>query len=63
MFGGYASFWRYCGARLAEEPIEEDRIPYPLWDSFLWEEWKTSEHGAGEVGLRSGPLSSLQAVR
>jgi hypothetical protein len=62
-FGGYTSFWRYCGARLADETIEEDKIPYPLWDSSLWEEWKASEHGTKEVGLRSGPLSSLQAVR
>ncbi len=62
-FGGYTSFWRYCGSRLEEGTFEEEKIPYPLWDSSLWEEWKTSEHGAKEIGLRSGPLSSLQAVR
>ena len=62
-FGGYTSFWRYCGARLLEGAFDEVRIPYPLWESSLWEEWKTSEHGTKEVGLRSGPLSSLQAVR
>ena len=48
---------------MADETIEEDKIPYPLWDSSVWEEWKASEHGTKEVGLRSGPLSSLQAVR
>ena len=63
MFGGYTSFWRYCATRLAEDTVEEDKIPYPLWHSGLWEEWKASEHGTKEVGLRSGPLSSLQAVR
>jgi hypothetical protein len=62
-FGGYTSFWRYCGARLSEGAFEEERIPYPLWDSSLWDEWKSSEHGTKEVGLMSGPLSSLQAVR
>jgi hypothetical protein len=62
-FGGYTSFWRYCAARLAEEGIEQDRVPYPLWDSSLWKEWKASEHGTNEVGLQSGPLSSLQAIR
>jgi hypothetical protein len=63
LFGGYASFWAYCARRLIEDPPEEERIAYPLWRSSLWEEWKTSEQGAKEAGLRSGPLSSLQAVR
>lgn len=63
-FGGYTSFWRYCGTRLAEGSVEEEKIPYPLWDSTLWDEWKTSEQGTtGEPGLQSGPLPSLQAVR
>jgi Sulfotransferase family len=63
LFGGYASFWAYCARRLIEDPPEEERIAYPLWRSSLWEEWKTSEQGVKEAGLRSGPLSSLQAVR
>ncbi|CAA9401303.1 hypothetical protein AVDCRST_MAG82-223 [uncultured Rubrobacteraceae bacterium] len=66
VFGGYTSFWRYCGTRLSEGAFDDERIAYPLWDSSLWEEWRASEQGpAGtrEVGLQSGPLSSLQAVR
>ncbi len=63
LFGGYASFWGYCARRLIEDPPEEERIPYPLWGSSLWKDWKAPEHGAKEIGLRSGPLSSLQAVR
>jgi hypothetical protein len=62
-FGGYTSFWRYCGARLAEEAVDEDGIPYPLWNSSLWAEWKASERGTRELDLQSGPLSSFQAVR
>ena len=63
LFGGYASFWNYCARRLIEDPPEGERIAYPLWGSPLWEEWKNSEQGAREAGLRSGPLSSLQAVQ
>jgi len=61
-FGGYASFWGYCARRLIEDPPEEERITYPLWGSSLWEEWKSSVHRSKEAGLKSGPLSSLQAV-
>jgi len=66
VFGGYASFWSYCARRLVEDPPEEERMTYPLWASALWEEWRRSEQGsvgAKGLGLRSGPLSSLQAVR
>jgi hypothetical protein len=38
-FGGYASFWLYCAERLADDPIEGN-LAYPLWNSWLWEEWK-----------------------
>jgi hypothetical protein len=38
-FGGYASFWLYCAERLANDPID-GMIPYPLWNSWLWREWK-----------------------
>ena len=46
-FGGYASFWRYCAERLAEDPPEEERIPYPLYNSPLWKEWLASLAGEG----------------
>ncbi len=57
-FGGYASFWRYCADQLIKAPPEEEQIPYPLWESPLWEEWKEGR----EIGLQSGPLSSLRAA-
>lgn len=63
LFGGYASFWSYCARRLIEAPPGEEQMSYPLWGSSLWEEWKISEHGPKHIGFRSGPLSSLQAVR
>ena len=66
-FGGYASFWRYCAERLAEGTVDGEGIPYPLWESFLWDDWRTSEHGLaaglGKDRIQSGPLSTLQAVR
>ncbi len=57
-FGGYASFWLHCADKLIEDPPEEDQIPYPLWESLLWEEWREGQ----EVALQSGPLSSVWAT-
>jgi hypothetical protein len=57
-FGGYASFWLYCAERLIEDPPEGNTIPYPLWESAMWEEWKESQ----EITLRSGTLSSVRAA-
>ncbi len=53
-FGGYASFWLHCARRLIEEPPKEERIPYPFWETFLWEEWD-----GPKTGSRSGLLSSM----
>ena len=66
-FGGYASFWRYCAERLAEEPPGEERIAYPLYGSPLWEEWVAQrgegpEPGSREAEALSGRLSSLRAA-
>jgi hypothetical protein len=58
-FGGYASFWAYCGRRLAEEPPQEDEIAYPLYEGVMWDEWESS----GAISLQSGLLSSVGAVR
>ena len=59
-FGGYASFWLYCADRLLESPPAEDSIPYPLWESSLWQDWVESlgpGSDAEEIRLRSGVLS------
>ena len=53
-FGGYASFWRFCAERLAEDP-PQGSVAYPLWGSPLWEEWG----GARKARPQSGPLPSL----
>jgi hypothetical protein len=63
-FGGYASFWLYCAERLINDPPAEEYIPYPLWDSSLWEEWVSSSGDSPVVGsrlakLQSGPLPSI----
>ena len=66
-FGGYASFWLYCADRLIEDPPEEDVIPYPLWESFLWEDWM-KEAGTPaspeppEARFQSGSLASVAAA-
>jgi sulfotransferase family protein len=66
-FGGYASFWRYCAERLIEEPPEEEQIPYPLWESPLWEEWVAAlgeepAPGTRQAEVRSGPLPQVWSV-
>jgi hypothetical protein len=63
-FGGYVSFWLYCAERLINDPPAEEYIPYPLWDSSLWEEWVSSSGESPVVGsrlakLQSGPLPSI----
>ncbi len=67
-FGGYASFWLYCARRLIDDPPAGEFIPYPLWESSLWDDWMGDvgrSQAAGSRGARfqSGPLSSMQAVR
>ena len=66
-FGGYASFWRFCAERLAEDPPEGEKIAYPLYNSPLWDEWAASfgegpEPGAPEGEALSGRLSSMRAA-
>jgi hypothetical protein len=66
-FGGYASFWRYCAERLVEDPPAGETITYPLWDSFLREDWTDGPVGNPEIFghdyIQSGPLSSIQILR
>lgn len=41
-FGGYADFWLYCADRLLNGAFEkEDKVPYPLWTSSVWKEWRS----------------------
>ena len=54
-FGGYASFWLYCADKLAESVPEEEYLPYPLWESDIWDEWIKAS--GGRPGCQSGPLS------
>jgi hypothetical protein len=51
-FGGYASFWLHCAERLTEKPPQDETVPYPLWESAMWKEWK------GEARLQSRRLSA-----
>jgi len=66
-FGGYVSFWLYCAERLINDPPAEKNIPYPLWESSLWEEWVSNSGESPVVGSRlakphSGPLPSITAA-
>jgi hypothetical protein len=57
-FGGYTSFWLYCAEKLAESVPEEEYLPYPLWESAIWDEWiKASK---GRPSCQSGPLSAVR---
>lgn len=38
-FGGYADFWLYGAGRLIEGSFTEESLPYPLWESSLWQDW------------------------
>jgi hypothetical protein len=63
-FGGYASFWHYCAERLIESPSEEEFIPYPLWESAMWEDWiRPSAGDSKRPQLQSGPLSNVQIAK
>jgi hypothetical protein len=63
-FGGYASFWRFCAERLIADPPVGGRIGYPLWNSYLWEEWTRSpEASVRRPRFQSGPLSSTELTR
>ncbi len=53
-FGGYASFWLHCARHLPKDPPPEATMPYPLWESSLWQEW--AETG-GRATLQSAPLA------
>ena len=61
-FGGYASFWLYCAERLIEDPPEDTSIPYPLWESALWEEWTSAPGSGRRPQPQSGPLASVQVI-
>jgi hypothetical protein len=43
-FGGYASFWLFCAERLTKHVPDEERIPYPLYESYLWDKWPGSKN-------------------
>jgi len=65
-FGGYASFWHFCAERLVADPPEE-WISYPLWESYLWEEWvkesgREPSPGSREAAAQRDPLSSVQIL-
>ena len=57
-FGGYASFWLYCAERLINDPPSEEHLPYPFWESSLWNEWE----GSQDMTMQSGPLSSVRTA-
>jgi hypothetical protein len=59
-FGGYASFWLYSAEKLAESHPEEEYLPYPLWESAIWEEW--ANEATGKPEFQSGTLPSVKTV-
>ena len=62
-FGGYASFWLFCADRLIEDPPEGETVPYPLFGSYLWDEWASENlPEGGPQRVQSGPLSAIQAA-
>ena len=61
LFGGYAAFWSYCVRRLVKDPPERESVPYPQWESELWEQWIVEgDDTSGQPAFQSGPLVSLK---
>lgn len=62
-FGGYASFWRYCAERLVEDAPSDSFVPYPFWESQMWDDWISSLEGSPEAytGELQSNLLSLAA--
>ena len=62
-FGGYTRFWLYCAENLTKGTLSEDEIPYPLWDSWFWEEWEggapSSTPHAQDIEVQSGTLTKF----
>ncbi len=65
-FGGYAHFWLHCAERLTYDTPKEETIPYPLWESWMWEEWTIRSRSSTPVDaqdgeeVQSGSLASFQ---
>ena len=59
-FGGYASFWLYSAERLAGSPPEEKHLPYPLWESAIWEAWM--QEAIEKPAFQSGRLSAVRSA-
>ncbi len=57
-FAGYASFWRYCAETIAASS-GEDEIPYPFWQTPLWDDWLAAG-GRPPRGIQSGVLASIR---
>jgi Sulfotransferase family len=57
-FGGYTSFWLYCAQRLANDPLDEDKLAYPLWNSWLWKEWVNDSQGHTPAYPKAGRVQS-----
>ncbi len=61
-FGGYAEFWAFCADRLQAGAGEAGEVPYPFWQTALWEDWLADGGGAPE-GIQSGTLDGLARRR
>jgi len=57
-FGGYTSFWLYCAERLVNDSLHNGTIPYPLWNSWLWEEWVNQSPSSISAYPKEGRVQS-----
>jgi hypothetical protein len=61
-FGGYADFWAFCADRLQTGVEGSGEIPYPFWQTALWEEW-VAAGGRPPDGIQSGTLDRVDRGR
>ncbi len=57
-FGGYADFWLHCAERLTGDPPRGEELPYPLWESWLWDEWERGRGLAEPADARDREIQS-----
>lgn len=59
--GGWTRWWRFTAEQLLTDPPESETLPYPLWESELWERWDNAPESRVVSSLRSGPLPRVHA--
>lgn len=58
---GWVRWWRFAAEQLIDDPPTSPTLPYPLWESELWDRWTSSPMSDVVTSLRSGSLSEIRS--